>query len=69
MRVHGCARWLMAAALVTSPVFTAAAVAQTFFYSEVAKEGRIYVFALSSRYDAFIKSDGAEVLVAGARIW
>ena len=35
--------------------------AQTFFYTEVAKEGRIYVFASWSRYDAFIKSNGAEV--------
>jgi hypothetical protein len=60
MRVHACARWLTAVALVASSMFTAAAVAQTFFYSEVAKDGRIYVFALSSRYDAFIKSDGAE---------
>src|SRR4029453_3130387 len=29
--------------------------AQTFFYNEVAKDGRIYVFADGSRYDAFMK--------------
>jgi hypothetical protein len=51
---------LTAAALVASSLFAAAAGAQTFFYSEVPKDGRIYVFALSSRYDAFVKSDGAE---------
>jgi hypothetical protein len=59
--MHECIRWLTAAALVTSSMFTAAAVAQTFFYSEVVKDGRIYVFALSPRHDAFIKSDGKEM--------
>ena len=36
---------------------TAAASAQTFFYNEVTKDGRIYVFADASRYDAFIKDN------------
>jgi hypothetical protein len=34
--------------------------AQTFFYNEVAKDGRIYVFADGSRYDAFMKANGAQ---------
>ena len=51
--------WL-SVALVAISVFAATAAAQTFFYTEVVKDGRIYVFALSSRHDAFVKSDGAE---------
>ena len=42
-------------------LFAAGAEAQTFFYNEIAKDGRIYVFASASRYDAFTKSDGAEL--------
>ena len=53
------ARW--PAAAVLGFVFTAGADAQTFFYNEVVKDGRIYVFATSSRYDAFVKTDGADV--------
>jgi hypothetical protein len=34
--------------------------AQTFFYNEVVKDGRIYVFASAERYDAFTKSNGAD---------
>jgi hypothetical protein len=55
------ARCLTAAALVVASVFPAGADAQTFFYNEVVKDGRICVFALWSRYDAFIKTDGAEI--------
>ena len=36
------------------------AFAQTFFYNEVVRDGRIYVFAVAARYDAFVQSDGAE---------
>jgi hypothetical protein len=36
------------------------ALAQNFFYTEVAKDGRIYVFALWSRYDAFVASGGTQ---------
>jgi len=46
---------LLASSLVAPP-----AAAQTFFYNEVVNDGRIYVFAASSRYDAFVKSGGAE---------
>src|SRR5262245_34264861 len=31
------------------------------FYAEVPKDGRIYVFSIGQRYDAFQKSDGAEI--------
>ena len=53
--------WLIVAALIASSICPRPAVAQTFFYNEVAKDGRIYVFASASRYDAFIKSDGADI--------
>src|SRR3954468_4417612 len=53
--------WLIAAALIASSTFPRSAVAQTFFYNEVVKGDRIYVFASSSRYDAFVKSDGADL--------
>jgi hypothetical protein len=32
--------------------------AQTFFYNEVLKDGRIYVFASADKYEAFTKSNG-----------
>jgi hypothetical protein len=47
-----------AAALMVASLSSANAVAQTFFYTEVAKDGRIYVFAVLAAYDAFVKSDG-----------
>jgi hypothetical protein len=47
--------------VVTGLLLVAGAHAQTFFYNEVAKDGRIYVFATASRYEAFTKSDGADV--------
>ena len=53
--------WLIVLALAASSIVPRAADAQTFFYNEVAKNGRIYVFALASRFDAFIKSDGADL--------
>jgi hypothetical protein len=37
------------------------------FYAEVQKEGRIYVFSIGARYDAFQKSNGAEIGVAITR--
>ena len=52
--------WWLTAALLASSLFAAIADAQTFFYNEVIKDGRIYVFAVSSRYDAFVKGGGAE---------
>jgi hypothetical protein len=42
-------------------VFATGTDAQTFFYNEVAKDGRIYVFASASRYDAFTMSNGADL--------
>jgi hypothetical protein len=51
--------WLTAT-LLASFLLARPAVAQTFFYNEVVKNGRIYVFAVGSRYDAFVKGDGAE---------
>ena len=54
-------QWAVAAALLAGLVFASGADAQTFFYTEIAKGGRIYVFANSSRYDAFTKSSGADV--------
>ena len=53
--------WLITLALAASAIVPRAADAQTFFYNEVAKDGRIYVFALASRYDAFVKSNGADI--------
>jgi hypothetical protein len=52
------ARWAAAAALLSACGFSATVRAQTFFYTEVTKEGRIYVFAVWSNYDAFIRNNG-----------
>jgi hypothetical protein len=38
------------------------------FYAEVPKDGRIYVFSIGQRYDAFQKSGGTEIGVAITRI-
>jgi hypothetical protein len=57
---HATSRWWLTATLLASSLFAPTAGAQTFFYTEVVKDGRIYVFALWPRYDAFVKSDGAE---------
>jgi hypothetical protein len=38
-----------------------AAGAQSFYYNEVVKDGRIYVFAVASRYDAFVKTNGQDI--------
>src|SRR5262245_12890107 len=46
--------------VIAGLVLTARAHAQTFFYNEVVKDGRIYVFASAARYEAFTKSSGAE---------
>jgi len=61
-KVMSCgARWAAAAAVLASVWLATGADAQTFFYTEVAKDGRIYVFAISSRYDAFTKSNGTDI--------
>jgi hypothetical protein len=54
-------RWAAATALLATLGVAPAANAQTFFYTEVTRDGRIYVFASSSRYDAFRKSNGADI--------
>jgi len=51
---------LLTVTLLAGPVFAVAA-AQTFFYNEVLQDGRIYVFAVASRYDAFVKSNGQDL--------
>ena len=55
------ARWAAVTAVLASLWLASAAHAQTFFYTEVAKDGRIYVFAISSRHEAFTKSNGTDI--------
>jgi hypothetical protein len=52
---------LAVAALAAGLALAAGASAQTMFYNEIAKDGRIYVFAIGQRFDAFQKSGGAEI--------
>lgn len=66
MSFKALCRGLLAVAALAA--LAGGALAQTMFYNEVAKEGRIYVFALGNRYDAFDKSGGAEIGVAITRI-
>ena len=47
--------WVIAAAMAVVFVFSPPLSAQTFFYNEVTKDGRIYVFAVAARYDEFTK--------------
>jgi hypothetical protein len=54
-------RWAATLALLASLGLAAGAHAQTFFYTEIARDGRIYVFASAARYDAFTKSNGADL--------
>jgi hypothetical protein len=57
MQFRSCrALRVTAAAIVAGLLFAAAAYAQAFFYNEVTKDGRIHVFAVWSRYDAFMKT-------------
>jgi hypothetical protein len=58
-------RWTLCAPVLASLVFSIGADAQTFFYNEVARDGRLYVFASASRYEAFTKGAEAD---AGATI-
>ena len=46
--------------LVASSLCSTAAAAQSFYYNEVVKDGRIYVFAVPSRFDAFILGGGTD---------
>ena len=54
-------RLALCAALLAGFVFATGADAQTFFYNEVAKDGRLYVFASATRYEAFTRSNGADI--------
>jgi hypothetical protein len=53
--------FLIAIVLLLSSALRRGADAQAIFYNEVAKDGRIYVFADWSKYDAFIKSGSADI--------
>jgi hypothetical protein len=53
--------WSWRVAVLLASLTSANAIAQTFFYTEVVKDGRIYVFARSAAYDAFVKNDGAVI--------
>ena len=55
------ARWATIGLVLTSMWLATGAEAQTFFYNEVEKDGRIYVFAIASRYDTFTKSNGTDI--------
>jgi hypothetical protein len=50
------AAWVIAAVIAGTLLFSAGVSAQTFFYNEVAKDGRIYVFAVAARYDEFTRT-------------
>jgi hypothetical protein len=65
MTLKALCRGLLAAAALA--VLAGGALAQTMFYTEVPKDGRIYVFASGARFDAFQKSGGAEIGVAITR--
>src|SRR5262245_744269 len=64
MSLRVLCRGLLAAAVLVG--VAGAAFAQTTapwapFYAELAKDGRIYVFAIGARYDTFQKSNGSEI--------
>jgi len=52
-------RWL-AATLFASLLFAPTALAQAFFYNEVVKDGRIYVFAVPAKSEAFARGGGTD---------
>jgi hypothetical protein len=63
MSLRVLCRGLAAAVLVVlaAASFARAQAAWAPFYAEVPKDGRIYVFSIGQRYDAFQKSGGAEI--------
>ena len=65
MSLKALCRGLLAVAALAA--LAGGAFAQTMFYNEVAKDGRIYVFASGQRFDTFQKSGGAEIGVAITR--
>jgi hypothetical protein len=62
MSLKALSRTLLVACVVTA--LSGVASAQTLFYNEVAKDGRIFVFANGEKYDAFVKAGSSEI--AGA---
>jgi hypothetical protein len=65
MSLKALCRGLLAAVALTA--LAGIATAQTMYYNELAKDGRIYVFASGQRFDSFQKSGGAEIGVAITR--
>lgn len=64
MSLRILSRGLLAVAVLVAlagPAFPQATTPWSPFYAEVAKDGRIYVFSIGQRYDAFQKSDGTEI--------
>jgi hypothetical protein len=59
MSLKALCRGLLAVAALAA--LAGGAFAQTMFYNEVVKDGRIYVFANGQRFDTFEKSGGTEV--------
>ncbi len=69
MRAKGWTRgFVTVGALLLGLAAAASSWAQNMFYQEVAKDGRIYVFANGQRYEAFEKSGGSEIGVAITRL-
>ena len=69
MTSQGMRRGLLTAgALLLGLAVAASSWAQSMFYQELEKNGRIYVFANGQRYEAFEKSGGAEIGVAISRL-
>lgn len=69
MRAKGLRRGLATVSgLLLGLAFAASSWAQGMYYREVAKDGRIYVFALGNRYEAFLKGGGSELGVAISRL-
>jgi hypothetical protein len=70
MSLRVLCRGLAAAVLVVlaAASFARAQAAWAPFYAEVPKDGRIYVFSIGQRYDAFQRSQGTEIGQAIARM-
>jgi hypothetical protein len=59
MSLKALCRGVLAVAALAAPA--GGAFAQTMFYNEVVKDGRIYVFSIGQRFETFEKSGGAEI--------
>jgi len=67
MSFEALRRGLLTAFVVAAGLALSVTAFAQMFYNEVAKDGRIYVFAIGQRYDGFQKSGGAEIGVAITR--